>query len=297
MTGVPQRTIVVMGATGTIGRGVVGLLAGKPGVAVRTTTRRPGAPAGDLRSASVTEFGFDWEAPSGLDDLLAGADAVLIVPPSARPALPTTARVAAAAVAAGVRHLVFLSTLGADFKPGYTFGRWSLAGERTVALTPLPYTVLRPNSYMSNFVGMLRPAEDGSLRLPWGDGANSFVDPGDVSACAARILLDPHEHAGRVYLLTGPEALDATAVAAVLGETSGAPIHFVDTPPESVESALIQAGIPAPTRNALLELHAVMASGARSEVTHDVQTITGHAPRSLAQFAAGAALSSEAARI
>ena len=182
--------------------------------------------------------------------------------------------------------MVFLSTLGADFEPGFTFGRWALAGEQAVARSSVPYTVLRPNSYMSNFYGMLRPAEDGALRLPWGHGTNSFVDPRDVAECAARVLLEPTDHVAATYSLTGPRSLDASTVASTLGSANGVPIHYVDTPIESAAEALTHAGAPAPMRDALLELHAVMASSARSQTTDHVEKITGHAPRSLAEFVA-----------
>ena len=189
-------------------------------------------------------------------------------------------------IAAGVRHLVFLSTLGADFEPGFTFGRWALAGEQAVARSSIPYTVLRPNSYMSNFYGMLRPADDGALRLPWGHGTSSFVDPRDVAECAARILLEPTDHVAATYSLTGPRSLDAPTVASTLGTANGRPVHYVDTPIEAVSQALTNAGVPAPVRKALVELHAVMANSARSQTTDDVENLTGHAPRSLAQFVA-----------
>ena len=65
-----------------------------------------------------------------------------------------------------------------------------------------------------------------------------------------------------------------------------APIHYVDTTIESVSEALTRAGVPAPVRKALIELHAVMASSARSQTTDDVEKLTGHAPRSLAEFVA-----------
>ena len=185
MSAGPSKIFVVLGATGTIGRSVVELLAAKSGVTVRVTTRTPTSLPATLRLRSVTAFAFDWDTPTGLDRLLRDCDAVLLIPPSGHPAEATATQVAHAAASAGVRHMVFLSTLGADFDPGFTFGRWALAGEHAVAPASVPHTVLRPNSYMSNFYGMLRPADDGALRLPWGLGTNSFVDPRDVAECAA----------------------------------------------------------------------------------------------------------------
>jgi len=278
------RTIAVTGATGVIGRGVVDVLSSHEGVRITAATRHPGGQDG--RSDRVRFVGFDWESPDGLDDVVGGSDALLVIPPSGRHPLPTTAGLLERAAGADVGHVVFLSTLGADFDPGFTFGRWDLAGEQAVVSAGVPWTVLRPNSYMSNFFGMLRPRADGALRLPWGAGRCSFVDPHDVAEVAAAVLLGPDGHAGATYELTGPEALDLDTVASVLREVSGAPIHYVDTPLAEVGARLQGAGLPPQAVTALLELHAVMASDARSRVTDHVRRITGHAPRSLPEFAA-----------
>ncbi len=211
---------------------------------------------------------------------------MLVLPPAAHHPLPAAARLLEhAAAGGGVRHVVFLSTLGADLEPGFAFGRWALAGEQAVAAAGLPYTVLRPNSYMTNFLTMSRPGRDGALRLPWGRGACSFVDPRDVAAVAAHVLLDPHGHDGTTYQLTGPEALDADAVAAALTAATSTPVHYVDTPLAAVRDALTGSGMPPPMITAFLELHNVMGSNARAAVTDDVRHVTGQPPRSFADFA------------
>jgi uncharacterized protein YbjT (DUF2867 family) len=139
---------------------------------------------------------------------------------------------------------------------------------------------------MTNFLTMSRPGRDGALRLPWSDGACSFVDPRDVAAAAAQVLLEPHGHDGKSYELTGPEALNVHAVAAVLRATTGTDIHYVDTPPATFRDALSNSGMPQPMVTAFLELHSVMASSKRAPVTSHVQQVTGRPPRSFADFAA-----------
>lgn len=286
MTSKRSRTIVAIGATGIIGQAVIELLHEDPDVSIRATTRQPHAFRTGGLSERVTPFGFDWDAPNSADDMVLGVDTMLVVPPSAHHPLPSTARLLDAAVHAGVRHVVFVSTLGADFEPSFTFGRWALTGEQAVAAAGVPFTVLRPNSFMTNFLSRLGPGGDGALRLPWGNGASSFVDPRDVAAVAARVLVDPRGHEGATYELTGPEALDGTALAANLSAAIGAPIRYVDTPVEIVRDALVDSGTPPAMVTAFLELHGVMASGARSRTTRDVQRTTGRPPRPFAEFAA-----------
>jgi uncharacterized protein YbjT (DUF2867 family) len=237
-------------------------------------------------SDHIVPVSFDWDAPASVDRLVDGADSVLLVPPAAHHPMPAVARILERAATTGCSHVVFVSTLGADFDPGFTFGRWALAGEEAVMASGTPFTIVRPNSFMTNFWTTLRPADDGSLRLAWGEGASSFVDPADVAEVTARVLLDPGPHRGATYRLTGPEALTVPMIAAMLGEITGERIHYVDTPPEATRARLSDTGLPPPMVTALMELHAVMASGARAAVTADVEQILGRRPVAFADFAA-----------
>src|SRR5262245_57998256 len=99
-------TILVTGATGAVGRGVVDLLR-QAGVPVRPASRNP---TGDTHKLDLAE-------PSMFADALAGVDKVfLYVEPS------TVDEFVAAAERAGVRHVVVLSSIsvgypGADKNP------------------------------------------------------------------------------------------------------------------------------------------------------------------------------------
>jgi uncharacterized protein YbjT (DUF2867 family) len=221
-----------------------------------------------------------------LDRLVAGADTIVVIPPSGRHPLPTTTRLLEAAVLAGSGHVVFVSTFGAELRPGFAFGRWALEGEHAVAAGGIPFTVLRPNSYMTNFLGMLRPDAGGALRLPWRDGRTSFVDPDDVADVAVSVVREPDRHRGATYEVTGPQALDGHDVAAALSHATGGSIDFVDTPMTAVREQLARSGMPPAMVDAFVELHDVMASGARARTTDDVGRILDRPPRSLAAFLA-----------
>jgi len=263
---------------------VVSVLAAEPHVTVKAATRRPDDYRAPDHGERVIPVPFDWDGPAVADAVVAGVDTLLVLPPPGRHPLPAAARLLDAAAAAGVGHVVFVSTFGAGFEPGFAFGRWARAGEQATAASGLPYTVLRPNSLMANFLSTLRPGPDGALRLPWGSGATSFVDPADVAAVAARVLLEPRPHAGRTYGLTGPEALDVASIAATMRAITGEPVHYVDTPADVVRAYLAAAGMPEAMVTALMELHGVMSSRARAVVTGDVELVIGRPPRSFADF-------------
>jgi uncharacterized protein YbjT (DUF2867 family) len=281
-----MTTVAIAGATGPIGRRLVTLLVDDPTINLRLASRNP-ANTGWSAAANLTVVEFDWQRPDAAAELLAGSDVLVVIPPSGHHPLATTEVLIARSRAAGVRHIVFLSTFGADLEPGFAFGRWALASERALASCGIPWTVVRPNSYMTNFTGMLRPGPDGALRAPWAEGATSFVDPDDVAAGLAAVLRDPARHAGVVYELTGPAPLTGHDVANVLSESSGTAIRYVDTPLAAVRAGMLSRGTPPPFVDALLEVHIVMSGHGRARVTDHVHRLTGRPARSLAQWAAG----------
>ncbi|MBV8958421.1 MAG: NAD(P)H-binding protein [Actinobacteria bacterium] len=271
------------GATGTIGRALLPLLQNDTTLTIRAATRHPHRQESTERLEWVR---FDWDAPDDIDEIVMGVNRLFILPPPATHPLPMITRVLERAAAEGVGHVVLLSTLGADFEPGFAFGRWAREGEHAVAASGLPYTVLRPNSYMTNFLTTQRPDPDGALRLPWKDGATSFIDPADAAAVAACVLRRPDGHAGATYELTGPEALDLGAVAAALSAATGAPIHYRNVTLADAATRLTDRGVPDAMVTAFGELHQVMASGARRRTTDTVLRMTGQPPRTFAAFAA-----------
>lgn len=277
-----MTTIAVTGATGTIGRPLVELLAGDPDAVVRVATRAPSSTAID---GPVTAIDFDWQRPDASGQLLDGADLLVVIPPSGQHPLATVEILLEHARANGTRHVVLVSTFGADFTPGFAFGRWALESERALLRSGLAWTVVRPNSYMSNFAGIARPGPDDVLRLPWGEGATSFVDPADVAAAMAAVLDSPADHRGAIYELTGPAALTCNDIAEILSEASDSVIRYLDIPLDDVAARMVAGGAPRPFVDALIELHRVMASQARARVTDHIARITGRSPRSLSEWA------------
>ncbi|MDX5438258.1 MAG: hypothetical protein LPK03_13730 [Pontibacter sp.] len=120
--------------------------------------------------------------------------------------------------------------------------------------------------------------------MPVGDGKVSYIDTRDIAAVAVEVLLSD-EHKGKVYELTGPEALSHHEMAALLGETTGKQVDFVDVPEEAAREAMMSYHTPSSIADALLELYAAYKSGKSAMVTEAVQQVTGRPPHSFRQFA------------
>jgi uncharacterized protein YbjT (DUF2867 family) len=229
--------ILVTGASGQVGSSV---LAGLEGVAgVRALVREPAEIAG----VEVAVGSFDDER--SLQSALAGVETVFLIGRDNPDQVPQHLRVLDAARAAGVRHVVKLSAIGARAGSPVALMRWHAAIEARLRESAFAWTFLRPHLYMQNllrFAGDI--AEHGRLAAPMGAGRYPLVDTRDVGAAAAVVLRDPGAHAGRAYALTGPSALAYGDVARALGELVGHPVAYEARPPEQFHAGLIEAGIP-----------------------------------------------------
>jgi uncharacterized protein YbjT (DUF2867 family) len=275
------KTILVTGATGTVGRDVTKQLARK-GAALRAGVRDQ-AKARKQFGADIALATFDFEDAASFPGALKGVEKVFLLPPLMPNQMEVANAFADAAKRTGVRHIVKLSAIGADTGPPYTFGKWHASNEQHIRESGLAFTFLRPNSFMQNFMNYF-PPRDGTIYLPWGDGKASLVDTRDIAAVAAEALTsDGHE--GKTYTLTGPAALGIAEVASILSEVAGREINYVDVPESAARDGMLQAGLPRWQVEPLLELHAINKQNRWSAVTADIEKVTGKPATAFAQFA------------
>lgn len=276
--------ITVIGATGKTGRHVVDALVAR-GAKVRAASRTPRPEAA---APGVEPVRFDWEDRDTWAGALAGAEAVYLVGPVGQRE-PELLMHQLLAEAVDVRRVVLLSVMGADRLPSLVpMASW----ERDLRVwgqgSGREWTVLRPNWFQQNFGGGFGPAlrERGVLELPASAGTVlSFVDTRDVGEVAA-IALTEDGHAGRTYDLTGPESLTHDQALAALAPALGRELTYTPLAADDFAAALRGSGVPERALEWQLALFALMESGGNAAVTTTVEDLTGHAPRSLASYAA-----------
>src|SRR5262249_4012887 len=143
----PTMGYLITGATGDIGSKVVKLLlqrGDRPRVFVRNTDK-----ARSLLGDRVDVFVGDLADPESLRAALNGVDEFFLV--NAGPEIPARDEAAAnAAKAAGVRHLVKLSSM--DVQHGLAIGAWHERGEAAVRASRVPFTFVQPTGFMSNLL-------------------------------------------------------------------------------------------------------------------------------------------------
>ncbi len=187
-----MSTILVTGGTGDLGRPTVALLR-QHGHDVRILSRRPGDGhiVGDL------------DRGEGVDAAVAGVDAIVHLASNARKDLPATERLLAAARAAGIGHVVYISIVGVDHIP-YAYYRDKLANEHAIEASGLPHTILRATQFHSFPLRLLKLQS----RFPFRFGVDLPIQPIAEREVAQRLVeLVEGEPIGRAADIGGPEIL------------------------------------------------------------------------------------------
>jgi uncharacterized protein YbjT (DUF2867 family) len=191
----------------------------------------------------------------------------------------------AAARAVGVERLVRQSAIGAGTGP-ITFARWHGQVDDLIAGAGLAATVLRPTSFMQNYVNYAATTirSQGAFYLPHGDCKVSVIDARDVAAVGVAALTE-EGHAGKTYDLTGPQALSDREIAAILSEVLGWTITYHNVPDEAARAAMGELGLPDVLADALLELYGIERAGYVATITPTVEQVTGRPAHSFVAFA------------
>ena len=278
------QTILITGATGNVGTELTKLLSAQkvPFRAMVRSIKEAGALAALKEVERVAgDFNDEGSVASALKDV----ERAFLLTNSSEQAETQQARFVDAARRAGVKHIVKLSQWAADSNSPVRFLRYHAAVEQRIKDSGIAYTFLRPNLFMQGFLAFREPiARQGQFFAAIGEARISGVDVRDIAAVAAAALTEDG-HEGKIYNLTGPEALTHQEMAEKLSAALGRRIQFVDVPPEAMRGALAAAGLPDWQADGLIEDYAHYSRGEASEVAPGVQDATGKPPRSFDEFA------------
>lgn len=270
--------ILVTGATGTVGRHVLGELVDRE-CDVRVGLRRPAETPRHV-SATADVAAFDFENDGTWGDTLAGIDRVFLLrPPGVSTA--TIGQFAEAAARADVDRVVYLSGIGAGwnvFNPHF----WS---ERRVKATDTSHTLLRASYFMQNLADVHGPdiVEHDEIVAPAGEGEVSFVDARDVGAVAATVLTEPG-HENMAYDVTGPDALDFHEVANIFSIVLERQITYSDPSVFAFVKRMRHRGLSPGYVLLVSSIYTAVRLGFASRVTNETAQILGREPRRIRDY-------------
>jgi uncharacterized protein YbjT (DUF2867 family) len=277
--------ILVTGATGTIGRPLIDLLAAE-GARVRAVTRDPHA-AGLPAGVEVVEG--DPSRPGTIAPLLQGVTALFVHP---RAVGDAAAELVALARRRGVKRVVAMAAMNVDEDLDKQPSRYR--GDRNkeaedAAGSGLEWVSLRPGSFASNTLtawGAQIRAGD-LVRGVYAAFSVAPIHEGDIAAVAARALLTDELVArrGRRLELTGPQSLTHEEMVATIGEVTGRPLRYQEVPLEAAAQGLVRMGLDQPFVEALMATYVREAAYA-APVTGEVERILGRAARTYADWVA-----------
>ncbi|RZQ61655.1 SDR family oxidoreductase [Amycolatopsis suaedae] len=271
--------IVVTGATGNIGRPLTRALA-EAGEQVTAVSRNAAAVPDGVRHVVA-----DLAEPTGLEPALAGAKALFLLLSGDLHAIGANpADIIEKAVAAGVRRVVLLSSLGVATRP---FGTTRVAMrelEDTLRESGSAWAILRPGGFASNALWWAESVRTQRVvAAPFGDTGVPIVDPADIAEVAAACLLDDR-HTGGVYELTGPEVITPRGQTAAIAAALGSPVRFQELTREAAKAGMTRS-MPAELADDTLDILG-SPNPAELRVSPDVERVLGRAPRSFADWAA-----------
>jgi uncharacterized protein YbjT (DUF2867 family) len=276
------ESVLVVGATGNLGAGILKYLAAagsKPRALVRSREK-----AQSVSSFATPVIG-DLAAPESLTAAFRGAERVFVLAPPT-PEQETLERNALdAAVAAGAKRIVFLSNYGAaEFDADRHFHVHGMH-ERYLASLDVDWTVLRPTRFM-NYLPFVWPSilKRGLLLEIGGPGAMTVIDPADIAAIAAKALTEDG-HEGQTYDLTSEDSLTVAQVADLLSRALQRDISIFAGDVEALRAALIENGAPGDYAPLMAAYFAKVARGL-FKTTDTVGKLLGRAPRAYADWLA-----------
>jgi uncharacterized protein YbjT (DUF2867 family) len=237
-------TILVTGATGTVGRQVVGQLVTR-GADVRALVRNPakaaeaGLPAGvELAQGDLLDVDALRSAMSGVSTLfLLNA----VTPDEFSQALIALNL----AREAGIERIVYLSVIHSDLYANVPHFAGKFGVERMIESMGLNATILRPAYFIDNDLTVKDVVRNhGVYPMPIGARGLAMVDTRDIAEIASIELLRRERSNTPLPLerinLVGPDTLTGADVAATWSEVSGRPVAYGGDDTEAFERNLRQ---------------------------------------------------------
>lgn len=266
----PTKPVLVIGATGNIGRELVAQLV-QTGAPVRAMTRKPDRAC---MPTQVDVVGGDLTLPDTLKQCLTKVDSVFLV----WTAPQFAAEAALELIAKHARRLVFLS---APLKTPHPFFQQpnpsrtlAMHLEQLIEASGLEWTILRPGMFALNARHFWGPQiRAGNLvRWPYLCAPTAPIHERDIARVAVRILSEQH-HGGMDYVLTGPQSLTQFEQISMIGTVIGRSLRTEEISPEEAQRTCL-VEMPRAMRSTLLDAWAA-AVGLPAFVTSTVEDLTG----------------------
>ncbi|KAJ4405300.1 hypothetical protein N0V82_010334 [Gnomoniopsis sp. IMI 355080] len=153
----------------------------------------------------------------------------------------------------------------------------------------ISWTSLRASGFMSNFLQSAPAIQKGFLPQTSGQGRAGWVDTADIAAVAHRVMGDgPKQHAGQVYVLTGPKLINMPELATILSQQIGHRVRYLHLPGSIFKQLVKLGGADEFMANGLVaQFVEIIRPGLEGvDISGDIEKITGRRATSFEDWVA-----------
>jgi uncharacterized protein YbjT (DUF2867 family) len=281
-------TILVTGATGTVGSEVVKQLSSD------ASSYNIKAGVHSIENANkvqqydrVKGVHIDYDKIEGLESAFKDVDKLFLLTHPSSKTVEHESNLVAEAKKSGIKHIVKQSIMRADLGADVEAMRLHRQTERLIENSGIPYTFLRPNEFMQGFINFQGATikSNNAFYVPAEDAKVSFVDARDIAAVAVKALLEGDKYYSKTYMITGPEALSYHQAADILSNATGKKIDYVNISDEEAREGMKEAGLDDWLINTISDLYTVYRKGYASQVSSAVEEVTGRKATAFVEFA------------
>lgn len=273
--------ILLTGVTGKTGGETAKQLLAK-GAKIRAIVRNE-AKAEGLKAAGVELVVGDIGDAAVVRQALQGVEKAMLVLPNGKTQQANEQQFTDLAKAAGVKHLVKMSSMEAVPHAETPIPKAHWAVEEYIRASGIPWTMVKPNFFMQNLLASANSIKtQKKFSLPMGEGTTGMADIRDIAAVCVEVLTG-QGHAGKSYEITGPEVLTFHDVAARFSEVLGEKIEYVPMPMDQFRTRM--TGVLEPWHlDAVCGLFREIAEIGLDHTTDTFRQLMGREPRSVKDF-------------
>lgn len=256
----------------------------KQGVIVRVMSHSPDKlkklPAG------VEGFRADLDDPDTLPAAFDGIDSVFLLNAVGLNETDEGLLAVSAAKAAKVKKIVYVSVFMPEGSERIPHFRSKLPVEKAVKESGIAYTILRPNNFFQNDLGLKSAIMQYSVYpQPIGGKGVNQVDVRDIADCAINALMQSG-HEGQTYEVHGPDTLTGEGIAGIYTKHLGREVRYsgndLDTWGEKVKNMMPEFMIP--EMRIMYEFFQANGMIATKNELEKMQKLLGHKPRTFDDF-------------
>jgi NAD(P)H dehydrogenase (quinone) len=288
MENTQHPTVLILGASGTIGKQLIKDLEGKP-VNVRITSRKQDVVDGLCSEGKDCKF-LDLDDPRTFALALAGVDRVFLLTGYTVGMLTQSKTLVDAAKKAGVSHIVHVGVF-AEWDTTDAHFAWHQMIEKYIEASGIAWTHLHPNMFMEALTSAYLP-KTLTYTTYWKDRRVGYIASSDIAAVAAKVLLDgPGRHASKHYWLS-VESHNGKEIAQLMSEVTGLEIKCEEKGVEEFKQLIedrIANGADSWSASANIDFVTQMLDGRMSYmsmVQNDIPYILGRPAKTVREFLA-----------